>query len=131
MPGSARSLPGEGKGDHALTGDAERERARSVIDRVDFHLYSYYSACGKRDMVPAAVVAAYRDTGYTAIGFTDHLPHYLRFFCAAVRWPGVMAVAHPIHTNVAPRPGGTAGNDFEHFAQGNVSMAIENPLENE
>jgi histidinol phosphatase-like PHP family hydrolase len=48
-------------------------RRLDAIERVDLHLLSYYSACGKRDMVPAEVAAAYRDAGYVEIGFSDHL----------------------------------------------------------
>jgi histidinol phosphatase-like PHP family hydrolase len=40
---------------------------------LDFHLHTYYSACGKRDMAPARVAAGFRAAGYEAIGFTDHL----------------------------------------------------------
>jgi histidinol phosphatase-like PHP family hydrolase len=43
------------------------------VERLDFHLHTYYSACGKRDMIPATVATEFRDAGYTAIGFTDHL----------------------------------------------------------
>src|SRR5687768_15352864 len=39
-----------------------------AIERLDFHLHTYYSACGRRDMVPAAVAAEFRDAGYLAIG---------------------------------------------------------------
>jgi histidinol phosphatase-like PHP family hydrolase len=43
------------------------------VERLDFHLHTYYSACGKRDMIPASLATEFRDAGYTAIGFTDHL----------------------------------------------------------
>ena len=45
----------------------------ALADRLDFHLHTYYSACGKRDMAPADVAARFRAAGYEAIGFTDHL----------------------------------------------------------
>jgi histidinol phosphatase-like PHP family hydrolase len=47
--------------------------ALPLIERLDFHLHTYYSACGKRDMIPAAIAAGFHEAGYLAIGFTDHL----------------------------------------------------------
>ena len=47
--------------------------ALALADRLDFHVHTYYSACGRRDMAPAHVAARFRAAGYEAIGFTDHL----------------------------------------------------------
>jgi histidinol phosphatase-like PHP family hydrolase len=47
--------------------------ALPLIERLDFHLHTFYSACGKRDMVPATIAAEFHNAGYLAIGFTDHL----------------------------------------------------------
>ena len=41
----------------------------------------------------------------------------------AVQWVSDLRWRHA----VSPKPGETTGNDYEHFAQGKTSMAIENP----
>jgi multiple sugar transport system substrate-binding protein len=48
----------------------------------------------------------------------DQAPAY-----EAVQWVADLRWRH----RVAPRPGETTGDDFAHFAQGKVSMAVENP----
>jgi len=53
--------------------NAPDARTLDGVERVDFHVHTYYSACGQRDMVPAEVAIAYRDAGYVQIGFSDHL----------------------------------------------------------
>ena len=38
----------------------------------DYHVHTYYSACGKEDAVPAAVLQRAAECGLKAIGFADH-----------------------------------------------------------
>jgi len=40
--------------------------------RYDYHVHTHYSACGKEDAVPVAILQRARECGLLALGFSDH-----------------------------------------------------------
>jgi len=45
---------------------------RPLLGRIDFHVHTLHSNCGKAGMTPTSVVRSFESRGYRAIGFTDH-----------------------------------------------------------
>ena len=89
----------------------------AVVDHLDFHLHTHYSACGKRDMAPARVAAGYRAAGYEAIGFTDHLHPWID--------PSIYArLRHDLEQSVEPLDGLSCyvGCEAEVVAPGEVTL---------